>query len=485
MSMHDRTSSRVGAIVNPATGGALLALFVNDHFLRSRFPSPFAGKVSDFAWLFLAVLASAWIVSFLLPTWAGKHEDRAALAGFSIPTILYCLGKTHPEFHAWINATFEHLTSVRSAMLLDPTDLLALAVLIPAWVVWKKPFPHAPLHRRADLTILGLFGVLTLANMAAPDRGISRLRLTENGILAQSSYDCFTSADGGLTWEPNDETSCNGTLGPQESRLSDPLSPDTHWRFLPGGPIELSLDGGASWTVEYQPPHIGQAQQTYYRQTRTGNAVLEQGPFSAAVDPETHNVVFAMGHEGVLVHTAAQEWLWVAVGEYRQTPLATVGAISSLLMGELFVALDAGLLVIGALSLRGTRKWFPIAATAVTALLWAGVVLAFPPALMGASGYASMVQLPPIGLVTVLCVLSAPFALFRLYTRSKKAMREAIFAGAALALLWPIPYVLWALDIVPQYWIATAISLSLGVVAIVVATKVIHLDRPSSAASMS
>jgi hypothetical protein len=81
--------------------------------------------------------------------------------------------------------------------------------------------------------------------------------------------------------------------------------------------------------------------------------------------------------------------------------------------------------------------------------------------------------------------LSAPFALFRLYTRSKKAMREAIFAGAALALLWPIPYVLWALDIVPQYWIATAIALSLGVVIIVVATKVIHLDRPSSAASMS
>lgn len=481
MSFKSGPRSKAGAITNAATLAAVLLLLLNDHILRVHYPSDLTGKIGDFAWVFLAALALSWVLSAILPARLRGLQDWAAVPGFAVPAIVFLLGKSQPAFHAWLNAIYHRVIGIPSAMLLDRTDLIALAALVPAWIVWKNAESLALPLRRAHLPILCLFGVLTVANAAVPDRGITRLGLDEQGIQAQSPFACFLSTDGGLTWSSVRPEPCfvESDLDPQP--VVDHADPDTLWRFHPGEPIELSTDGGATWTPEYIPPAVGEAEQVYQKRISSAGWASGQGPFDALVDPETGNVVFAMGYQGVLIRAGTSDWIWVDVGQYRHRSLVSDGGHTSLIVGELLLGLNAGLLVFRVLSLRGSRRWLPITITAVTTVLWLATLTVLSPALLSADVYAWPIPFMAIALITVICVVSAAVAAFRLQRQSTRVLVRAALVAAAIMLLFPIPYVLWAVDFVPQYGIATAAAVLLTGMAAVLGWGLVFRGRSAAA----
>lgn len=480
MSFKSGPRSKAGAITNPATLAAVLLLLLNDHILRVHYPSDLTGKIGDFAWVFLAALALSWVLSAILPARLRGLQDWAAVPGFAVPAIVFLLGKSQPAFHAWLNAIYHRVIGIPSAMLLDRTDLIALAALVPAWIVWKNAQSLALPLRRAHLPILCLFGVLTVANAAVPDRGITRLGLDEQGILGQSPFACFLSTDGGLTWSSVRPEPCfvESDLDPQP--VVDHADPDTLWRFHPGEPIELSTDGGATWTPEYIPPVVGEAEQVYQRRISSGGWASGQGPFDALVDPETGHVVFAMGTQGVLVRVNPSEWIRIDVGEYAHRSLASDGGQVFLVIGEFLLGFNAGLLVLSVLSLRGSRRWFPVTVTAVTAALWLAVLIVLSPALLSADVYAWPIPFMAIALITVICVVSAAVAAFRLQRQSTRVLVRAALVAGALMLLFPIPYLLWTYDVIHDYFNAMVVAVLLTGVAAVFGMRWVFPGRSAA-----
>ncbi len=51
---------------------------------------------------------------------------------------------------------------------------------------------------------------------------------------------------------------------------------------------------------------------------REGNPVYRPEPFDAILEPHTGNLLFAMGHEGVLIRLPDNTWQWINVGKYKK-----------------------------------------------------------------------------------------------------------------------------------------------------------------------
>ncbi len=63
----------------------------------------------------------------------------------------------------------------------------------------------------------------------------------------------------------------------------------------------------------------------------------EQGPFQAVRDPQTENLIFSMGQDGVVVMTSGGQWEAVTVGEYGVKKYSFEEMLN-LLIGELLLA---------------------------------------------------------------------------------------------------------------------------------------------------
>jgi hypothetical protein len=153
--LRSRSYSRLG---HPAWWGALLVLWLNDHWLKSADLAPgwFTGKLSDFAGLLVAP------VLLVALSGAERRHTRAL-----------CFGAVAGGFAAinlWPSAAraAEQLASVIGLswrLWCDPTDLLALTVLPMSWHLARPAVPTARastsrglLHRLA--AVLGAIGCL-------------------------------------------------------------------------------------------------------------------------------------------------------------------------------------------------------------------------------------------------------------------------------------------------------------------------------------
>ena len=90
---------------------------------------------------------------------------------------------------------------------------------------------------------------------------------------------------------------------------------------------------------------ITEPERIYYLKSRQGTPLIDPGPFDAAADPATGNMLFAMGQQGVLVHTAQGQWLWSKGGAYqRPENFPSTDALALLIGGMAFLAVGAALL---------------------------------------------------------------------------------------------------------------------------------------------
>jgi hypothetical protein len=157
-----RTGSRPTAgdgLLNPLVIAAIAVLIVNDHALKAVWPGDVTGKVSDFAGLlfFPVFLQAAWEVVTLGR--GGVGSMRVAGVAVAATALVFVAVKTldvatdaYAVILGWIQwAVTAGIGLVtggspsdphRVGVVQDPTDLIALPVVLIAWIVMR--------HRASD-----------------------------------------------------------------------------------------------------------------------------------------------------------------------------------------------------------------------------------------------------------------------------------------------------------------------------------------------
>lgn len=455
------------ALTHPLTLAAMLLLATNDLLLKPLFPSWITGKLSDLAILFflpfLLLAGLAWITH---SRWERMVEGTAFLA----PGLLFAIVKMIPGANAWVRQAFAGMGfPIRLA--LDPSDLLALAALPAAWWLYRKPV-NLPGNNRRALWLLPLAALLLLGDAAAPDPGVSCITSDGSALLAEAGYNRqYTSVDGGLTWQIGEQAPLNQNACDSNREEVDGTGPD-RFRFTPGGPIERSADEGETWQTDYRPKVQSEAENAYAMKVLPSNAVLMAGPKNAAFDPKTGNIIFSMGHEGVLVRRADGQYQCVAIGQYDHAKVAGIpaGGYLTLLLGEVFLALLASLMGFNTILLRARHRWWQITLVALGWLAWLFTALIVPPAITNGGYGPTMSGMALLG--------TAVWAVIVLLVLGIGTLRAKIFVGwkAELILIltaavFLIPYIMWAVNWMPDYYLAALIAIGVVVVGIVVGMR--------------
>ncbi len=130
------------------------------------------------------------------------------LAAFGVAAIGFILVKTNPAANLLTSLIATTILGFRVKFSLDPTDLIGLLSLWPAWVLWKSEKSYPP--KRLAYVALSI-GVL--ASIATSPREWTIHSVTDlafkDGILyaadkvnyGPESFPVAVSKDGGLTWE--------------------------------------------------------------------------------------------------------------------------------------------------------------------------------------------------------------------------------------------------------------------------------------------
>ena len=266
-------------LAHPAVLAALAVLTLNDFVLRRTWPSWFTGKLGDFAWLFAAPLVVAVLFAMLsdalhwgwerrwpaaLGRWkdlwteqgrryAGRGAGRAhlipwhvsGLAGFVLIGGIFALAKTIPAYNALVNATAGALFGFPVAWRRDPTDVVALLALLPAWQIWttgrvwlthrpllsrrppgrpgaNRALPRPAAARHLAWLVVPVSMLLTMADSPQPrgDPGVYCLGEQNGALIARTGTSDYLSRDGGLSWE------LAPTPTPEPTWTPEPATPD-------------------------------------------------------------------------------------------------------------------------------------------------------------------------------------------------------------------------------------------------------------------
>jgi hypothetical protein len=198
----------LACLQHPITLLSITILLLNDHVLKVVSSSWVTGKLSDFAGLFFFPFIVAAGLGLALSKF-NLSRQRVGQIAFGLVAIWFVLLKTVPFVNS-LTAQFASLfIGAPARLILDPTDLIALVVLLPAWVVWVQP--KYVFRQRLAFAIL-IVGIL--ASIASSPReltvyNVTDLEYSENGAIYArdeksfnpSSYPIAVSKDGGLTWK--------------------------------------------------------------------------------------------------------------------------------------------------------------------------------------------------------------------------------------------------------------------------------------------
>ena len=228
-----------------------------------------------------------------------------------------------------------------------------------------------------------------------------------------------------------------------------------------GQPIQITTENNQKTINPFT--NYTEAEEAYVRKTRQGNLDFRIPPLAALVDPASGNLVLAMGLEGAMVVRLDGSWEWAAVGENRHGALKAAGPAGylTLLAGELILALLAGLIWLGSSGLARTRKsWRVVSVLAWLAL--AGTAFALHPEIAN-QAYTGIV--PALGLI-VTGVLALALLIGAAVNLKLTALRRLPLALLA-AVLVALPYLLWALGVLPNYWYSLALAAAVMVVFVI------------------
>lgn len=468
-------------LAHPLALTALGLLAANDFLFKRLWPSWITGKLSDFAWLALVpLLVTAALSVFLPPTRSRRLPDWCMAAALAVTGLVFGLVKSIPAVNELatrsLGAVFAPF-GAHPALTLDPTDLLALpALLIPAGLWWL-----APIHSRQTassrltgyrrgLLVLPVAAFFLLADAAAPDMGFTCFAAGPDGsVIASTGYAQSVSSDGGLTWQPYEQTgqiNCNVPFAAVDGWVTvDGASPAQKFRYQPDRVIEVSSDGGQTWQAGYPLAPVSEPQRYYMLKTGSGNPLYRPGPIDAFADPRSGNMLFAMGLQGALVHTPTGAWVWSSGGNYARAGIfPDAAAFGALLGGTALLALWLALLIFATLALRWTRHPLRIVVLVIAWLGWLVVNLVLPPSIStGYGATASALGLLALGVLILPLVIEQTARLTR---RAPRRIVPMLAVALGAGLLYFLPYVLWLYGVLSSINLPAFIGLGVSAAAL-------------------
>lgn len=459
MSKNPAFSKALSSLTHPASLVAMAAILINDHFIRNFHPSWLTGKISDFAWLLFFPFVIAAILSIILPMRINSRDRLIGLLSIALIGGLFALGKVFPAVNQAVLVFFGSLLGRQLSIVVDPTDLIALPMVWVGWRIWRQADPTLDLRIARGWAALPLAALLTLGNAAAPNRGVTCLVLEGNTIFASANYynqGSFISVDGGLTWKL-DSTQTQHQCPETTSFPHDLVTlSGVQYRYEPEEDIQISTDGGKTWNVAFDIQPVSESEQELFDK-KGFNGISNNGPLAAIEDVSSGNILFAMGWEGILVRTGDQ-WVWSAVGDYQQMHPETAENLFALLNLRLILAVGAGMITIlfASTCLNRSKKWKIGYILAWVAWL-GGVIIS----ITGGAGYIGAIAYPAIFLASLYILVMGIEAIFRFIRQAQDAILPVAITAFTAMLLFAIPYLLWALNIIPQYWVAMLISIGL------------------------
>lgn len=192
-------------LAHPYLTGAVVALAVNDHILKGHVHGALTGKLSDFAGVF--------VIAVVLAALTGRPRFACCVSGLGFAAI-----KTVPLATA-LAAPFLGGSTLR-----DPTDLVALVMLYPAY-----RFASRGLRSQAEHSIPKQ--VLTLSSAV-----VATLAMSATSCAKAPTVDAFTTVGGTVFARVYDETY------------------DGAGEAVPAPRWASSQDGGATWVGATEVP---------------------------------------------------------------------------------------------------------------------------------------------------------------------------------------------------------------------------------------
>jgi hypothetical protein len=320
---------------HPVLLGSILVLLLNDHVLKAAAPSALTGKLSDFAGLFFFPFMVGAGVQGLARLGARRVGGRMALlAGFGLSAAMFGALKTLPGVNLWMANLLSGLLGLPVKIALDPSDLLALVVFVPAWGLWgwieRGAYPAA-LGKRGWL-VLGLGALACVAT--APCYmvpSVQRVIAVNNQVyagLGAGYSNGYVSNNQGQTWLPVQQLPqeiitdmAHATAWPLT--LCDPADEQICFWISGERLVEGSQDRGKTWSIAWQipPGRASYMQRIAYRMQCGKVPDMEPMDMAFVKGDGRSTLVAAMGNEGVLVYAPSKGWQRVAVDSMiRPTP---------------------------------------------------------------------------------------------------------------------------------------------------------------------
>ncbi len=469
------------SLTHPLSLLAIMFLLFNDHWLRYAHPSWLTGKLGDFMWLVFAPFIAGLVFAWIIPRRLERHTDIVGGLSIGFIGVWFATAKIIPFVHHLTTETLYAIVGWEGQLRLDVTDLLTLPALIISAYIWQKasddkvslkPFAYVALG-------LGLLGTLaTSPPHIVPDYGLRAICYTDiyNFLYTSTLFGAeypngpghkeYKSLDGGLSWQPTEISDLEKCDTP--SQLT---GTELQIRWSPAETVETSHDG-VNWITEYDLFEIRKEIRSVLRHSRkclfncNSNAVNDDpGPFDATFDPESGNIIFAMGWDGVLVRTSAGIYEWVNVGGYGLEPLHGWDSVEQGLFLELWLALATAFLVVTtstAYIRQNAGRW----STSFLACGWIGYALILIVLV------AEITETKSHSLPTVTAIMSLVCFVFIAIPLSLGAMWDILrnFRSVALnialvaigsGMLFIFPFLLWTQGRIPRYVTAYAFSIIL------------------------
>jgi hypothetical protein len=161
-------AGRLSALRHPLFLGALALLLVNDHVLKGTkvLPGVLTGKLSDFAGMIVAPVLAAALVH--------ARSNRSRAAAFAAAALPFVAIKLSATAASWMIAAGA-LVGLKLRVWQDPTDLVALVSLVPAWRL-AAAAPSAALAGRPQWVMeraaLAVSAAACVATSAVPGPGV-------------------------------------------------------------------------------------------------------------------------------------------------------------------------------------------------------------------------------------------------------------------------------------------------------------------------
>jgi len=503
----DALARSLACLGHPASWAAVGLLLANDHVLKVVAPSWLTGKLSDFAGLFFfpfLLAATLAGLAALAPRHRRPNERHIGATAWLLTAGWFAAMKT---FGPVADAT-SRLASVAvrgpvADVVRDPSDLLALIALVPAWWLWRSRTPaglsSGAFRRAAQWTALGLAAMATLASFPAELQSVRRLEVGDGDVYARIYSDPYSrneihplGADSGLTWIGTEWRVTEEPV-PDSVEIARRLAGDatlpktlcvskttTCYRISKPERVEVSSDGGRSWNVGWRvPPGRGEFAR---RITRYGP--YDPGPYDIAVvgSGAEHIVIVAMGRDGVLVRDSAGNWLRRPFLATEPTPWwpANVARAFQLTFGELLAAVLLACVVVEHHWRFVWREFADPAAATQREVRWVLVLIAAVPVFMvvmvrdswtvmierldddpsGIGLFLWALLLVPLSVL----LLAAGRDLRRLRAMSSPAVAVRGIIGRSMHLgaltivgVW-LPFPLWAFGIIPLHELAVVLA---------------------------